>query len=371
MFASGVVLSSFARVKETEKKRFVFVDGLRGIAALWVLAYHFVHPPVLSALTPVSVLGVPLRPLVWLAVQGRLGVQVFFVLSGFVIAHSLSDYALNARSTLLFIARRQVRLDPCYWAALGLATVITFASGALGLGEKPLPAPHVYLAHVLYLQDILEDRWGIKNMLAPSWSLCVEIQLYLVFVLILFVTRTRFLSTCAVFFFAVASLHATWTDQIDHQNWIFSTHWYMFALGALTYWTHRGWIGPWVVALTLCLVIAAHFAGGRPEPVVATLATLLLALASKLDTLTTWFGGRFMQWLGRVSYPLYLVHLHLGVGIILMGCRLSKTPAAIFLWITLATAACFLAAHLLHVLVERPSLKLASRLRPRHEAPSG
>ncbi len=357
---------------ETEKKRFVFVDGLRGIAALWVLAYHFVHEPVLTTLDPVTVAGFrAVHPLLWLAVKGRLGVQVFFVLSGFVIAHSLSDYALNARSTLLFIARRQVRLDPCYWAALALATASMLASGALGFDEKPVPAPHVYVAHVLYLQDALNGWWGVTNMLAPSWSLCIEIQLYLVFVLILLVTRTRFLSTCAVFLLAVASLSVTWAKLNDHNNWIFITHWYMFALGVLTYWTHRGWIRSWILGVTLCLAVCAHAASDQPEPLVATLATLAVVLASRQGTLTTWLGGRFMQWLGRVSYPLYLIHLHVGVAIILIGCRLSKTPGAVVLWITMATGACFLAAHLLHALVERPSLKLASRLRPRRDAPSG
>src|SRR5688500_14125008 len=91
--------------------RFVFIDALRGLACLWVLTHHLFFN---------EIFGKVLRPAVHNAVEilafcGSFGVQIFFVLSGFVIAHSLRDTTLNPRSVGLFILRRQLRLDPPYW----------------------------------------------------------------------------------------------------------------------------------------------------------------------------------------------------------------------------------------------------------------
>jgi len=338
-----------------DKKRFVFVDGLRGLAALWVLAYHLWHQPVYSALAPVTP-----APLVWLGTHGRLGVQVFFVLSGFVIAHSLSDYALGARSTLLFIARRQVRLDPCYWAALALATGNILLSRWLNSNDLALPSAKTYLLHVLYLQHLT----GTHNLLTPSWSLCIEVQLYLVFVVLLLATRTRFLATVAVFFLGVASLTVTLKGQTDDLNSIFITHWYMFGLGVLAYWMHQGSIRRGVVAAAAILAIAVFAWTGRLEPLVAALTTTALALASRRGTLKTWLGSRLWQFFGRISYPLYLIHVDVGFRIVTQGFRIAKTPWAALLWVTIAAAACILVADLIHLVVERPSLRAASWLRP-------
>jgi peptidoglycan/LPS O-acetylase OafA/YrhL len=87
--------------------RFKFVDALRGIAAVSVVLFHLKegkHIPNLYALMP--------KWLQTLFDHGVLGVSIFFVLSGFVIAHSLYKQHVTLRLAGRFMLRRSIRLDP-------------------------------------------------------------------------------------------------------------------------------------------------------------------------------------------------------------------------------------------------------------------
>ncbi|RYG56101.1 acyltransferase, partial [bacterium] len=96
--------------------RFHFIDALRGLAAASVVLHHLF---VASVMATVYEAASP-----WLVrvlfQAGAHGVEIFFVLSGFVIAHSLRNNGLSLGDLGRFIVRRQVRLDPPYWAALVL-----------------------------------------------------------------------------------------------------------------------------------------------------------------------------------------------------------------------------------------------------------
>ena len=94
--------------------RFRFLDGLRGIAALSVLIHHAFHGSEFkTALTGLLGHGVER----FTSVCDR-GVQIFFVLSGFVIAYSIREMNVSPRNALNFILRRQIRLDPAFWLVL-------------------------------------------------------------------------------------------------------------------------------------------------------------------------------------------------------------------------------------------------------------
>ncbi|HEY5315251.1 MAG TPA: hypothetical protein VIK18_22155, partial [Pirellulales bacterium] len=81
--------------------------------------------------------------------------------------------------------------------------------------------------------------------------------------------------------------------------------------------------------------------------------------------LSSWLGSGALQHLGRISYSVYLVHIPIGTRIVNLGHRITgdSGPAAIG-WILLALAATLVAAYILHVLVEAPCIRLASRLKP-------
>src|ERR1019366_7007946 len=103
--------------------RFAFIDALRGLAALSVVLFHAKegnHTPDMFSLMP----G-------WIAAlfdNGNLGVAVFFVLSGFVISHSIYAERVSAPFAGRFMLRRSLRLDPPYWAAIALSLGFAFLS---------------------------------------------------------------------------------------------------------------------------------------------------------------------------------------------------------------------------------------------------
>lgn len=127
------------------QNRFLFIDGLRGIAAIAVAGFHFYY-------------GGPLRdplskilpaPLCELLEHGWLGVEIFFVISGFIIAYSLRKAHVNLSFFGNFVLRRSLRLDPPYWATIALVIVINYASNfVLKDRSVPIPGLGLIVAHV-------------------------------------------------------------------------------------------------------------------------------------------------------------------------------------------------------------------------------
>ena len=153
-------------VKE-HRGRFLFVDGLRGLAALAVVGPHAV------AILATGYPGWLSRVLMTVAPYGAYGVEVFFVISGFAIAHSLLDASFKNFSIGRFVLRRAVRLDPPYWAALLLLGALNLVRATANHRALHLPDAGQVLAHVFYLQDLL----GYAQFNVVFWTLCLEFQL--------------------------------------------------------------------------------------------------------------------------------------------------------------------------------------------------
>ena len=160
-----------------------YIDALRGIAAFGVACYH------IERYTPLKGIAREVLPaaLVNLIGHGWCGVQVFFVISGFVIAYSVRQARVTPGYFLNYALRRSVRLDPPYWSTLAFVLLV-HATLHLHLGwVSPLDVPEPYESevswkliglHVAYLQDIC----GYGNLSAGIWSLCIEVQFYLLYV---------------------------------------------------------------------------------------------------------------------------------------------------------------------------------------------
>jgi peptidoglycan/LPS O-acetylase OafA/YrhL len=115
--------------------KFALVQGARGLAAVWVVLFHMEKGQHVSYLTEIlphwvmdSVFG-----------YGSAGVSIFFVLSGFVIAHSLNRKDIDGREFGRFVVRRSLRLDPPYF----LSIVVMLCTGALFamLHHEPIQLP--------------------------------------------------------------------------------------------------------------------------------------------------------------------------------------------------------------------------------------
>lgn len=164
------------------------LDGVRGLAILIVTLYRFGRDmPTDSWLG--RVLAMPLA-------AGERGVELFFVLSGFLITGILID--AKAQSTYSyfanFFARRSLRIFPLYFASLFLFLLVVPALMAIAGTEHPFgeaQSRQVYLW--TYLTNVcmsIEDRWCF-GALDHFWSLAVEEHFYLVWPLVIFCCRER------------------------------------------------------------------------------------------------------------------------------------------------------------------------------------
>lgn len=346
-------------------QRYVFLDGVRGLAALAVVFHHLldgtVLGPVLGKIFP--------GPLVFFCHYGACGVQVFFVISGFVVAHSLRHVEPTLHAVSNFVLRRQLRLDPPYWTALAVTLAGTALESHLpGLTPRTLPSVGEALANVCYLQNIV----GAPQVLVVAWSLCVEVQFYLAFVLIVTLGRRMTGGTTAggvpypsVVLVAGMGLLSLVARRVGIVNppWLVP-FWFYFAAGSLCYWRLQGQLPATVFWMFLGAFAVAVWHDQESHIVVGFAAVLIFYVVGRARKLTTWLGHPGFGYLGRISYSLYLVHLPMLLIVVRTGYKLTgeSQPAAVC-WFTLALLASLAVAHLLHVWVETPSTRLSELMK--------
>jgi peptidoglycan/LPS O-acetylase OafA/YrhL len=344
--------------------RFTFIDGLRGVAALMVLCFHFYNQILLGGGRPQLV-----WPLHELVRHGNLGVEIFFVLSGFVIAFSIRGARVTGRYLGGFALRRSLRLDPPYWVVIFLSFAVLRGASSMGESRAILPGPLGIVANMLYLNNLL----GIPALVSVGWTLCLEVQFYLV--LILLVGATQLAPrvgriTARVLVFAPLTLVALAIQQRwlpSPQPGLFLEFWALFFLGVLTWWTlaKENDLKLWTGYVCLLLVAAVLGKDLRLGVALATAASIMWV--GQADKLSTALRHPVLQYFSRISYSLYLIHPIVGHTTIKVLTRRFAFPGAtgaVVLFV-LAFGAALLAAHLLHVFVERPSMRFSRTiLRP-------
>ena len=148
--------------------RYLFVDSLRCIAALAVVFYHL-HRGAFEGVASSAT-----DALSSIFKFGYLGVPMFFVISGFVIASTVKASNVTLPYAGRFIVKRFVRLAPPYWLSIAIDLLFIFITVHLLHLSGQLPSLPKVIAHLFYLQDIL----GYGNISSIFWPLCVEIQFY-------------------------------------------------------------------------------------------------------------------------------------------------------------------------------------------------
>jgi peptidoglycan/LPS O-acetylase OafA/YrhL len=344
--------------------RFLFVDALRGIAALWVVIYHAYEGDHLEQVAS----RLPGWALLFFE-GGHLGVPIFFVLSGFVIAHSVSRYTVDLPFIGRFAFRRSIRLDPPYWASLLLVIGFGILSKIV-IPSKPYDPPGVglILAHLFYVQEIL----GYPSINPIYWTLALEIQFYLVFCLLMGLSHaTRRDSadrrSLHVVFAIALLVAAAWPLGLFKGNiWpgLFPPHWHGFLLGMLACWAMNGTVkATWFYAYAALVGFGAAWTANSFAGACVATSTLLL-VAARTNGLGSWLGWRWLQFLGLISYSLYLIHNPISGALYNVGFRITGRSAAMeVFWFAVMIATNIVAAASAWWLIERPSLGWAHRVR--------
>jgi len=343
--------------ESTGAKRFYFVDAWRGIAALWVMLHHFYF-----ALFPngVDVLPASLR---WFFEHGDLGVEIFFVLSGFVITHSLLQIRITSSSAARFALRRSLRLDPLYWSVIVATLLLNVAQIRWKAGSpQSLPSPYEVLLNFLYLDNLC----SAPSIVKVGWTLCLEIQFYLVCLALMAIAQGRRAVVVGLTFVPLIVFSLAIRSGVvsfPYNGW-FLPYWCMFAVGmAVAAATNRR-CGTSVPTLLIVALAVVGCMRNDPSSIVAALFGLTLLAAVRLDKLRS-LNGPIVQYFGKISYSLYLIHP-------LVGNRFLRQTAALaegrlsLLAVGLLVAAfglSLIAAETAYRLIERPSHRLSRKIR--------
>lgn len=307
-----------------------------------------------------------------LLLQGYLGVEVFFVLSGFVIAHSIRNAEPSWSYLGRFALRRSIRLDPPLWATIALEIVlIRVILGLIPDLGTPVPAWSQILANLTYTQHFL----GLGDIVPVFWSLTFEVQFYAVLVgmvvLLALIPRPRSLTE---WLFGTAFLYSLgiWLGAFPLPvRGLFIERWFQFALGIAAWAVFSKKISKstfgalCALTLAMVLVLSPHEVRAY-SAVTAVASSALLAAVGVMGKMENVLRGRSIQFIGRVSYSLYLIHLTVGWRFIslmkqMFGPELGPVmgSAAFLGGVLLSTVA----AWLLHALLEAPSMKVARLVR--------
>lgn len=318
-------------------RRFRALDGLRGVASLLVVLLHVEWPNHLTSNRFVQ--------------NGYIAVDLFFVLSGFVIASNYLHRIENLRDVVRFLGLRFFRLYPLHIAVLGAFVVLELAKliiqHALGVapgGQTPFTntssAPalvaNIFLVQGLHLIDY--PTWN-----GPSWSISCEFFAYVVFAIAV-VTRMvggrRFFALGSMMAAGGYAALALTQGTLDlTANWAFVRCLAGFFLGMMIFRiTSQRRIqsksgirqaGELVVtaAVILTMSLGAGFAVALVIPLFVAVITLL---QSDEGPVARVLNAKPAQWLGRVSYSIYMVHDFLVVCLLIVLKRVFGLPSSMY-----------------------------------------
>jgi peptidoglycan/LPS O-acetylase OafA/YrhL len=364
---------STGQVSPTGRATIPALTGIRALAAGWVVLGHFKDPifdllPGLSFLTPIAWSG------------GGLGVEVFFILSGFIIAYNYAEKLQLKGSYRGFLRARAARIYPIHLATLTAmaALIIGAAVAKVPLTTQARNTPGNFIGNFSMLQAIP----GFQAINVPSWSVSCEAAAYLAFPVLgawalrtsgrralgwaalILVSGVSILQLFALFDsfsamtypimwvriaceFPAGVLLWAWWRQIDRRD---SRWWDLAALA-----------GAAVTILACYLVEPDSPAVFLPTPAIAL---FVVASASASGPVFRFLTTRPMQWFGRISYSLYMTHfiVFIVVNKIIAWERFVGAPLLARLGVLTAWALLVVAsASAAFYLVEEPGRKLMRR----------
>jgi peptidoglycan/LPS O-acetylase OafA/YrhL len=285
------------------------LDGLRAVAILLVLIYHMDDLRMPGALR-------------YLSSAGWVGVDAFFVLSGFLITKILLARKPAPRAFGIFVLRRTLRTWPLYFTVLAVAY--------LAVRHHVSVREINWFQHVFFLQNYA-PQFSVRS-LGPTWSLCIEEHFYFLWPFFVFLLPRRWLFGVLPAIFVTLPAVRFWglhqaftykqlyTETQFHLDGLIAGSFvaliiYRYAMSAKTM-TWAGWMCL-AIGMATAVVGFRHDWGvlyghnivfGFTSLAIGFTGLLLLLLRGESSLLAKVFAIRPLRYIGRISYGIYLLH---------------------------------------------------------------
>ncbi|MBX7124416.1 MAG: acyltransferase [Cyclobacteriaceae bacterium] len=328
---------------DSSSARLASVQMLRGVAAAMVCALHF---------TCGAIHYIPDgHPVKRLALLGNYGVQIFFVISGFVLPYAMARQGYQLRNFGSFLLRRIVRIDPPYLASILVVLAVMFLSSIHPFYQNEgfqldwLTA----LLHIGYLNPFFHKPW-----LNPAyWTLAIEFQFYILLGLLFAafkdgstLTKIALVVPFVVLAFVVQSYYFIFPHVPFFLSGIATC---LFVLEKISW-----------KQLAVCLIATTLVVGLTSARIAPAVLANVLSVAGILWLRHPW---RPLMWLGEISYSLYLLHVPVG-GWIIGWTEVSTSSLSVRLaMIPVAFVVSLVAAWLFYRAIERPAIQWSKQVR--------
>ena len=326
------------------------LDLMRFLAALAVVFHHYLlngFAANFQTIAPYPLLSSLFR-------YGYLGVDLFFMISGFVILMTASSGSLRH-----FVLSRLVRLYPAFW----ICCTITFVA-ILTIGSPDYIAT---FSQYLVNMSMLSGFMDVESIDSAYWSLFVELKFYALVAIVLLLGRVQqieslfifwLVATVALVIYPMFHLRFVLLDDYSANFIAGATFFFIWSRG-MTWVRGLVIVAAWLCALYQSTVDVHEFEirirnDLSPFVIAAIVSAFFVIMGMVACKQTGVIGRANWLWLGAITYPLYL--LHQGLGFMIYNVAYTKINAHILFWSLVIGM--LLLAFLIHIAVERPVAKL-------------
>ena len=323
--------------------RYKELDALRGIAAISVALFHYTFgfDSMAGILTPDK----------FYLKYGYLGVQLFFIISGFVIFMTLD----KTKKSTDFIVSRLSRLYPAYWTAI----IITISVTSL-ISILTHESLYTYnLKQVLVNFSMIGNLFNIKSIDMSFWTLTVELRFYGIMWL-LFVTQSmKYIKHICCFWLLIFIIHLT-TDIVPFEKLInrilIVNYAPLFVAGIGFYLTKKDTkniFNHFLILLSFMTQCFMNYVNHEALIVNIIIALIFVSFYLFVYNKLKFLSNKILLFLGTISYSFYLIHQNIGCTLILV---LKKIIDSQWFYIPITLSVVIVIAYFMNTIIEIPAM---------------
>lgn len=361
-----------------KSNRILELDGLRGFALLMVLTYHLINNQILLTRDP-SFFEIALRKSTYFTWSA---LDLFFVISGYLIANILIGNRNSSKYFKVFYFRRILRILPLFYLLLVCYVIlkqtnINDPEGFLFANELPLWS---YFAYIQNYMMAFHDTYGPK-IITPTWSLGVDEQFYVVLPTVIFLFKKKWIPYLVIPLIIAAPIFRASTDSYYMAILPFQMRMDSLFTGVLLAYfvcekdlierarskSKQVFVLILLLLISIFILTYTHTIGVLGHTLFSLVFALLIlsAITYRNGIYALILRNKLLRFLGLISYGVYLFHQFISG--ILHAVILNQQPR-LSNWAdigvtTLTLALSLLVGYILHVIIEKPLINFGHRFK--------